>query len=56
MDRAERLALIKTDPSMNHPRWTALADRWASADWKDLTGLQRDATMDLFNRQGLSHI
>jgi len=56
MSKAERLALIRTDATMRHPHWTALADRWASADWGQLTGLQREATMDLFKSQGLSHL
>ncbi len=45
----ERLAVIYKDPSMRDPRWKELVSRWVTTDWKQMTQVMKDGTVELLN-------
>lgn len=49
LDKSERIHIIERDPSMRHPRWQSLKDRWASHSSKEMSSVERDATLELLN-------
>ena len=48
MTAAQRLALIRKEPSMRNPRWIELAARMSHTEWDKLTPVQQAGTEELF--------